>query len=474
MGSRATAEMADSAADPFQGSTPALDALAERMRASPAAPAIWDGGEVSYGELVDRVLTWRERLRDRGIGRGSVVALDGDYSLDACAAIFALFEERSIVVPITPASRAEMSTLMTIAGAEHVITIGDDGATSNESFAGVATNPLIDQFRSRGRPGLVVFTSGTSGLPKGILHDSELLLRKFVEPRTSWRTILFLAMDHLGGLNTLFAALAYGGTGVCLPNRNVETVARVIEQSRATLLPTTPTFLNLMAASGVFRHFDLSSIRLITYGTEAMPETTLERVRDMFPAAELKQTYGLSELGVLRSKSEDSTSTWVKIGGPGFEVKVVDDILWIRSESNMVGYLNAPNPFDDEGWMNTGDVVEVEGDRMRILGRRSDMINVGGQKVSPLEVESVLLQAPNVAEASVHGVAHPLMGQVVHARVSLASDEDWDEAVVRLRRFCLERLPRFKVPVRFLAVSAEAQRGARFKKVRRDASPKTA
>jgi acyl-CoA synthetase (AMP-forming)/AMP-acid ligase II len=158
----------------------------------------------------------------------------------------------------------------------------------------------------------------------------------------------------------------------------------------------------------------------------------------------------------------------VRVGGPGFEVKIVDNVLWIRSESNMVGYLNAPSPFDDDGWMNTGDEVEVRGDYIRILGRRSDMINVGGQKVSPLDVESVLLQAPNVAEAAVRGVSHQLMGHVVHAAVSLVEEEDAEEAVIRLRRFCLERLPRFKVPVRFEIVAPETQRGARFKKVRRE------
>ena len=450
-----------------QVSTPALDAVLARMRASSKAPAMWDGREFSYGALLDQIDVWRGRLQDRAMARGDVVAVHGDYGLDSCAAIFALFLEGGVVVPFTPAATVEMSSLMTVAGAERIIRLLPDGDWSIESTGEVPQNALVESFRARSRPGLIVFTSGSSGVPKGILHDSELLLRKFVEPRAGWRTILFLSMDHLGGLNTLFASIAYGGVAICLPNRNAETVARTIEASMATLLPTTPTFLNLLAASGVLRHFDLSTIRLITYGTEAMPEATLDRVRRMFPTAEIKQTYGLSELGVLRSKSEDSGSTWVKIGGPGFEVKIVDEILWIRSESNMVGYLNAPSPFDDDGWMNTGDLVEVRGDEVRILGRRSDMINVGGQKVSPLDVESVLLQAPNVAEASVRGVPHPLMGHVVHARISLVDEEDADETVVRLRRFCLERLPRFKVPVRFEIVPPEAQRGARFKKVRR-------
>jgi acyl-CoA synthetase (AMP-forming)/AMP-acid ligase II len=160
----------------------------------------------------------------------------------------------------------------------------------------------------------------------------------------------------------------------------------------------------------------------------------------------------------------------VKVGGDGFDVKVVDDVLWVRAAANMVGYLNAPNPFDAEGWLCTGDRVEVDGEYLHILGRDSDIINVGGQKVFPAEVENVLLQARGVAEASVFGVRHALMGSVVHARVSLEADEDRDEAIERLRRHCRERLAKYKVPVRFEIVQAEAQHSARYKKLRQPVS----
>lgn len=440
------------------------------MRAASAEPAVWDGREYRYLELLERVDAWRQRATRAGIRRGTVVGLLGEYSLEACAAIVALLGEGAIAVPFVPSGASERASLMAIAGVQQLLTL-EPGDNWSITAVHADQNDLVESFRGRSHPGLVVFTSGSTGVPKGVLHDAELLLRKFVAQRAGWRTVLFLSMDHLGGLNTLFASLAYGGVAICLPNRNPETVARTIERSRASLLPTTPTFLNLLSASGVYRHFDLSTIRLITYGTEAMPEATLARVRIMFPSAEIRQTYGLSELGVLRTKSEGSESTWLKVGGAGFDVKIVDNVLWIRSESNMVGYLNAPSPFDADGWMNTGDEVEVRGEYLRILGRRSDMINVGGQKVSPLEVESVLLQAPNIADAAVRGVPHALMGHVVHARVSLINAEDEEDAVVRLRRYCVDHLPRYKVPVRFEIVPPEAHQGSRFKKVRREASP---
>jgi acyl-CoA synthetase (AMP-forming)/AMP-acid ligase II len=291
-------------------------------------------------------------------------------------------------------------------------------------------------------------------------------MRKFVRPRQGWRMVLFLMMDHFGGINSLLSTIANGGTGICIPNRAPDTVCALIESTKATLLPTTPTFLSLLVASGSHRRADLSSIQLITYGTEVMTEVTLKQVRTAFPSADLKQTYGLSELGVLRSKSESKDSTWVRIGGDGFEVRVLDDVLWIRSEANMFGYLNAPNPFDGEGWLCTGDKVEVRGDYYRILGRESDLIFVGGEKVYPAEIETVLQEDSNVREATVFGVKHPMMGSIAHANLSLHEPEDAAALTARLRRLCVSRLARFKVPVRFTIVSNEEMRSTRFKKLR--------
>ena len=154
------------------------------------------------------------------------------------------------------------------------------------------------------------------------------------------------------------------------------------------------------------------------------------------------------------------------MGGAGFETNIVDGVLWIRSEANMVGYLNAPNPFNSEGWMCTGDQVEVNGEYMRFLGRKCEIINVGGKKVFPIEVETVLLEASNIRSATVFGKTHPIMGQVAHAKVSLFDEEDPEGLTERLRKFCNDRLAKYKVPVRFTIVTGEGDHNSRFKKVR--------
>ena len=190
------------------------------------------------------------------------------------------------------------------------------------------------------------------------------------------------------------------------------------------------------------------------------------RVSEIFPQAQLKQTYGLSELGVLRSNSADRQSLWLRVGGAGFATRIVDNVLHVRSVSNMVGYLNAPNPIDEDGWMNTGDVVEERDGMIRFLGRVSEIINVGGQKVFPAEVESVLLDAPRVIEATVYGRHHPLLGQAVCARVSLEGEEDSESAGYRLRRYCSSRLAKFKVPMHIETIQLASQSNERSKKNR--------
>jgi acyl-CoA synthetase (AMP-forming)/AMP-acid ligase II len=212
-------------------------------------------------------------------------------------------------------------------------------------------------------------------------------------------------------------------------------------------------------------HFDLSSLKLITYGTEMMPKRTLERISELLPHVTLQQTYGLSEVGILRSKSERSDSLWVRVGGEGYEIKVKDGTLWIKAQSAMMGYLNAPSPFDADGWLNTGDLVEVQGEYVRFLGRATEIINVGGQKVYPAEVENVLMEIPNVRDVTVSSAPNPITGQIVIARFNLIEPEDFAAFKKRVREYCRERMEPFKIPAR-MEIVRNNQFSDRFKKMR--------
>ena len=133
----------------------------------------------------------------------------------------------------------------------------------------------------------------------------------------------------------------------------------------------------------------------------------------------------------------------------------------------MLGYLNAPSPFTDDGWFNTGDKVETDGDYFRILGRESEIINVGGQKVYPAQVESVVQEMPEVEEVSVYGEKNAIMGQIPCAAIRLRQWRDERQFHRELRQFCRRRLQEFQIPVRIRLVE-DAMHGERFKKNRRE------
>jgi acyl-CoA synthetase (AMP-forming)/AMP-acid ligase II len=174
-------------------------------------------------------------------------------------------------------------------------------------------------------------------------------------------------------------------------------------------------------------------------------------------------------VGILRSKSKDSGSLWVKIGGEGFETRIVDGILHVKARSAMLGYLNAPSPFTEDGWFNTGDAVEVEGEYLRILGRKSEIINVGGEKVYPAEVESVIQELDAVGEVTVYGERNPITGKIVCADITPAApleEAQRKDFVALVKKHCRQKLQSYKVPLKVNIVD-EGQHTARFKKARR-------
>lgn len=441
--------------------------LLERMAQWQSEPALIRSEQVTtYSQLLELVALWQAHLDEHGLEAGQVVALRGDYTPKAVALMLALIDRGTIVVPLTEAAEVHRAEFLDIAEVEVEISFDEADGWTIHNRGRVATNPLTLQLRAEGAPGLVLFSSGSTGKSKAALHNFIPLLEKFKVARQRMCTLTFLLLDHIGGINTLFYTLSNGGTVVSVRSRDPEIVCQAIESYKVEMLPTSPTFLNLLLISEAYNRYDLSSLKLITYGTEVMPETTLRRMHDLFSDIRLQQTYGMSELGILRSKSKDSGSLWVKVGGEGFDIKIVDGILWVRAQSAMLGYLNAPSPFDAEGWMNTGDMVEVEGDYIRILGRKSEIINVGGQKVYPAEVESVLLQMSNVRDAVVIGEKNPITGNIVTARVNLFEPEDPKAFKQRLRVFCRDKLASFKIPVK-VEISGHEQYNARYKRMRR-------
>ena len=427
---------------------------------------IWRERNVTYGWLLQEIRSWRERLQSARVARGAVVSVESDFSPQVVALLLALIEHDCVVVPLTASVEANKPEFRRIAQAEIKIEIDREDQAAISRLDNTADHEMLRELRTRQHPGLILFSSGSTGKSKAAVHDFAPLLEKFKVPRDCLRTITFLLFDHIGGINTLLYNLSNAGCIVTIQDRRPEAVCAAIEKYGVELLPTSPTFINLLLVSEAYKHSDLSSLKLVTYGTEVMPESTLRRFHAVLPEVRLLQTYGLSELGIMRSKSRSSDSLWVKIGGEGFETRVVDGLLEIRAASAMLGYLNAPSPFTEDGWFKTGDSVEVDGEYIKILGRESEIINVGGEKVYPAEVEGVLQLMDGVADVAVSGEPNPISGQIVKARVNLTGDESLREFRRRMRIFCKDKLARFKVPQRVELVG-ESLHGQRFKKMRR-------
>jgi acyl-CoA synthetase (AMP-forming)/AMP-acid ligase II len=431
---------------------------------------VCDGTTLDYPQLHAKIAHWREELQAQGVAPGACIALRGQVSGDMVALLFALVENANIVVPFLSASDFEVDDALAVACVDGVFEFPDDGSHRYSRRQHDQGHPLLE--RLRGEPkeaGLILFTSGSSGKNKASVHRFPRLIANVLEkPGTPYRTLIFLMFDHIGGVNTLLHVLCNGGTAVFVSDRSVPTVCHAIESQRVQLLPTTPTFLNMLLISDQRQGYDLSSLELITYGTEPMSLATLKALNQALPGVRCKQTYGLTEVGILPTRSEDAGSTWMKVGGQRHEIRIVDGILWIRTDAAMLGYLNAPSPFDEDGWFNTGDKVEERDGYLRILGRESEIINVGGEKVYPSEIENLILQVDNISDVLVAGKPSALTGHLVVATVKLIEPEPAADVERRVRAHCREHLPPFKVPVA-VKVTEDPMFGARFKKIRRQA-----
>lgn len=449
-----------------------LDFMLERFRDFADRDAVvWRDQPYSYDWVADRVAHWLDAAKASGLSQGAVVSVEADFSPDSIALFLALTQHACVVVPLTASVAAKRDEYLRVGQVEYSITLGDDsteGPAARSAFEATGTTADHAHYaalRQQGLPGLVLFSSGTTGDSKAAVHNLAAVLTKYTTRRPAKRMISFLLFDHIGGVNTMLHSLSNGGCLVTVAERTPRAVLQAVAQHAVEVIPTSPTFINLILLSRAEEGLDLSSLKVVTYGTESMPESTLLRFNERFPGIKLHQTYGLSEVGILRSKSKDSRSLWMKIGGEGFETRVVDDMLEIKAKSAMLGYLNAPSPFTEDGWFQTGDEVLVDGDYVQILGRRSELINVGGQKVYPAEVESVIKKVDNVADAVVYGEASAILGQMVCATVQPQEPEDKRRLKKRIKTVCRQQLQPYMVPAK-IVIDTASQAGARFKKDR--------
>jgi acyl-CoA synthetase (AMP-forming)/AMP-acid ligase II len=427
-----------------------LDTLAEIWNCIDCPFLIHKGDELRFSEIASQSPVDLSDVR-----KGDVVAIIGDFNPSSILTLLRLIDIGVVVVPLTVETRHEHEYFYESALVDVVI----DGAVVKRR-PHLQKHEFIDKLRELGHAGLVLFSTGTTGRPKAILHDLTLFLKRFETPRPTLRTINFLLFDHIGGINTLLHTLFNKGVVVAPESRTVDSILETCEKFYVEVLPTTPTFLRMMLMSGAVPSRVPDCLKVITYGTERMDQPTLDDLCRLLPSVDFRQTFGMSELGIVRVKSEARNSLYMKVGGEGVETKVVNGVIQIRSSSRMLGYLNAPSPFDSDGWYDTKDVVEVKDGYYKITGRISDVINVGGLKFMASEVERVALEFPNVSLVKATPKPNPITGQHVELFVQPTQENLVNKTL--LMEFLRGRLQPHMLPKRIRIENVAV--GHRFKK----------
>ena len=428
-----------------------LDRLKKRWNGIDYPFLIHSNNQLYFNEIINQKSIDLSKVKG-----GDVVAIIGDFNPQSIFTLLHLIDKNVILVPLTKDTKSQHEYFFKSALVDIVIE-----ENSIKYLKHKDKHDLIDYLREKKHAGLILFSTGTTGKPKAILHDLTLFMKRFETPRPTLKTINFLLFDHIGGLNTLLHTLFNKGTVIAPKSRNVKYILQICKDYKVEVLPTTPTFLRMMLISGLIPNNFPRSLKIITYGTERMDQHTLDTICQLLPSVDFRQTFGMSELGIVRVKSEARNSLFMKIGGEGVETRVVNNVLEIRSTSRMLGYLNDKSPFDKDGWYNTKDVVDKKNEYYKIIGRTNEVINVGGLKFMASEIERVTLQFEGIEFAKAEGRTNPLTGQHVELTVQPSSNSNIDK--YKLKNYLSKILPNHMIPRRIKISSINI--GHRFKRV---------
>ncbi len=304
-----------------------------------------------------------------------------------------------------------------------------------------------------GEAGVLLFTSGTTGRAKLVHHSWDALIEgvfsRSLEKNRGARWLVTYQPHSFAALQVVLSAVLSGSSLVMPERRDPNAYIEAMADHAPTHISATPTFWRafLLAAAG--RTFP--SIQQVSIGGEVVDQATLDRLKTAFPLARLSHIYASSEAGSVFSVHDGAAGfpiEWLarEIHG-GIRLRIRNGALEILTRRRMRAYASGhPSPVSDDGWVISGDLVEQRGDRVVFCGRTDRIVNVGGLKVSPDEIESFLLTHPDVREAQVYSIPSPLMGQLVGARVVLDPESDQVSVLADVRGYCVANLPPHKRP----------------------------
>jgi fatty-acyl-CoA synthase len=479
------------------------DIIGERSRLSPDRTAVVDiasGRRLTYREMNSRAAacarTW---LYGLGLKPGDRIGILAGNRLEFLDAFFAAAKSGVILVPLgTRLTAAELAVIAADCGLSALIfddhhadtvrelagraDVGrlvalDDGAGVEAASWGrlrdrMGEGDYVPSVCSPDDPLYLLYTSGTTGRPKGVITPHRMVAWNAYNTVVCWQLTendispIFTPLYHAGGLGAfLTPILLAGGTIVLHRQFDPTEVWRAIEKERCTVVLGVPTIWKILADAPEFASADLSHVRWFISGGAPLPRHLVQTFRDR--GVVLRQGYGLTEVGVNCFSMSDEEA-WAKAGSIGkplmfTEARVMDrdgkemppdevGELCFRGPHVSAGYWNNPQATaearDKGGWFHTGDMACRDGDGFySIAGRAKDMFISGGVNVYPAEIENSLLQHPAVSDAAVAGVPHEVWGEIGVAFVVPVKDEDLSAEV--LSGYLAERLARYKIPREF-------------------------
>ncbi|ORW05476.1 FadD3 family acyl-CoA ligase [Mycobacterium kyorinense] len=443
-------------------------ALSAADRFGDAEAVVDDPLRLTFSETADRIRCAAGAFAEFGIDKGDRVAIWAPNSAEWIIAAFGLLTAGGVVVPVnTRFKTEEAGDIIARSRAKAVLVQKGFLAQDYTAPAGIPIIDLKSDFLSSGSPfertvsgtdiADIIFTSGTTGRPKGAMMNHQQTLRMYSE----WATLAdlregdrYLQINpyfHTFGLKAgLITSFLRGATMLPVAVFDLDAVVELIARERITMLPGPPTLYHSLLT--VRDKDKLTTLRAGVTGAADIPVELVRRIHGELPFQTLMTGYGLTEAGnVTLSRPGDSfedVATTAGLPCDGVEVRIADDgEVLVRGYGVMQGYFDDPvataQAIDAEGWLHTGDLGTLDAaGRLRIDGRKKDMFIVGGFNAYPAEIEGFLLEHPAVAQAAVIGVPDQRLGQVGKAFVvpkSPVSEED-------LIAWCRERMAGFKAP----------------------------
>lgn len=470
--------------------------------------------KMSYREVGEKVDKLAEALFDLGLQTGDVVSIDLPSTDELAISYFAVMKagmvanvinvmlkgeevkyilnDASASLLITNSKNMEMvgNIAPEVSSLEKVITVDGGGDLSFkqifENYGG--SIEMVDC--NRDDLTNLLYTSGTTGFPKGVMLTHMNIWDNavnFAKIHYTEDDILMVAapLFHCWGLiNGVMSIFYAGGTALIEERFKAEKILQDIEKYRPTIMQGVPTMYNMMLGSPSIQERDISSLKFVLSAAAPMPVKIIKGLKEK--SIGYAEAYGLTEVSpVITTAPQNET----RFGSCGYamgdaEFKVVDEKgnvlppgsageLCCRGTAVMKGYMNKPEAtrevIEPEGWFHTGDVVEMDEEGyVYIVDRKKDMVNVGGEKVYPREVEEVLFKHPKVKDAAVVGVRDEVYGEIVKAFVVPKEGSNLKEEEVK--SYCKEKCAIYKVPklIEFVDEIPRSAAGKTLRKVLRD------